>query len=83
MYKILNNMLPVLLRNKFVIVGNESQRLTRQAGNIMLKLCKTRSAQKNVFYEGIKMYNSLSANIKNDRLKIFKRELKEYILNRI
>jgi len=27
-YKILNNTLPVSLRNKFVIIGNESQRLT-------------------------------------------------------
>jgi len=77
-------MLPVLLRNKFVIAGNENQRLTRQAGNIALKLRKTRSAQKSVFYEGVKMYNSLPANIKqNDRLKAFKQELKEYILSRI
>jgi len=55
MYKVLNNML-VLLRNKFVIVGKES--LTRQAGNIVLKLRKTKSAQKSVFYEGVEMYNS-------------------------
>jgi len=55
-YKMLNNMLPVLLRDKFVIVGNENQRLTRQAGN-MLEFRKTRSAQKNVFYEGVKIYN--------------------------
>jgi len=77
-------MLPVLLRNKFVIVGNENQRLTRQAENIVLELRKTRSAQKSVFYERVKMYNSLSVNIKqSDRLKTFKHELKEYILNRI
>jgi len=76
-------MLPVLLRDKFAIVGNENQRLTRQAG-IMLELRKTRSAQKIVFYEGVKMYNSLLANIKqSDRFKIFKQELKEYILSRI
>jgi len=35
-YKILDNMLTVSLRNKIVIVGNESQKLTRQAGNIVL-----------------------------------------------
>jgi len=35
-------------------------------------------------YEGVKMYDSLSLGIKQrDRLKIFKRELKEYILNTI
>jgi len=80
-------MLPVLLPDKFVIVGNENQRVTRQAGNIVLELRKIRSAQKNVFYEKcmrVKMYNSLPANIKqSDRLKIFKHELKEYILSRI
>jgi len=37
-----------------------------------------------LFYEGVKMYNSLPANIKqSDRLKTFKQELKEYIISRI
>jgi len=37
-----------------------------------------------VFYEEVKMYNSLPLGIKQcDRLKIFKRELKGYILNTI
>jgi len=77
-------MLPVLVRNKFVILGNENQRLTKQAGNIVLELRKTRNAQKSVFYEGVKMYNSLPANIKqSDRLKTFKHQLKEYIPSRI
>jgi len=39
-------MLAVSLGNKIVIVGNESQRLMRQAGNIMLGLRKTKSAEK-------------------------------------
>jgi len=83
-YKILNNMLPVLLRNKFAIIGNENQRLTRQTGNIVLDLRRTRSAQKSVFHEGVKMYNSLPADIKQkDRLETFKHDLKEYILSRI
>jgi len=70
-YKILNDTLPVLLGNKFVIVGNENQRTTRQAGNIvviLLGLRKTRSAQKSVFYEGVKMYNSLPGSIKQSEL---------------
>jgi len=81
-YKILNNVLLLSLRNN-EIVGNENQRHTRQAGNIVLRLRETRNAQKSVFYKG-KMYNSLPLRIKQcDRLKIFKRELKEYILNTI
>jgi len=48
-YKILNNMLPVSLRNKIEIAGSESQKRTRQAGN-MLGLRKTRNAQKGKFF---------------------------------
>jgi len=59
--KILNNMLPVSLRNKMVIIRNESQ---RQAGNIVLRLRKTRNAQKSVFYEEVKTYNSLPVRMK-------------------
>jgi len=45
---------------------------------------KTSNAQKSVFYEGIKTYNSLSLGIKEcERLKIFKRDLREYISNTI
>jgi len=52
-------MLPVSLRNKIEIVESERQRQTEQAGNIVLELRKTKSAQKSVFYEGAKMYDSL------------------------
>jgi len=75
-------MLPISLRNKIEILGSESQ---RQAGNIVLEIWKT--MRKNVFlysFQGVKMYNSLAFGIKQrDRLKIFKSELKEYILNTI
>jgi len=56
-YKILNNMLPISLRNKIEIVGSESYRYN-EAGNIVLGLRETRNAQKSVFYEGIEIYNS-------------------------
>jgi len=57
-------MLLVSLRNQIGIVGNESQRQTRQAGNIALGFRKTRNAQKSVFYEVVKMYNSLLVRLK-------------------
>jgi len=48
------------------------------------ELWKTRSAQKSVFYEEVKMYNSLPVRIKQcDGPRTFKRELKEHILNAI
>jgi len=71
-------MLPLSLRNKIEIVGNENQRHTRQADNIVLGFRKTRNAEKSVFYEGAKLYNSLALK-ECDRLKILKRELKDYI----
>jgi len=79
-------MLPVLLRDKFAIVGNENQRLTRQVGNIVLELRKSRSALKSalhVFHE-VKMFKYFTASIKqSDKLKTFKREFKKDILRRI
>lgn len=80
-FKILRNMLPEQLRNRLEIVGNESERQTRQAGDIAIKYRRTRSAQKSMFYEGVKMYNALPAEIKrNERIVPFKRMLKEYIV---
>jgi len=65
-------MLPVSLRNKIEIVGSESQRQRRQAGNIALGLRETRNERKSVFYARVKMYNPLSLRMKQrDRLKIF------------
>jgi len=77
-------MLPLSLRNKIEIVESENQKHTRQADNIVLRFRKTRNARKSVFYEGAKFYNSLALGIGEcDRLKVFKRELKDYILNTI
>lgn len=36
-FKILNNMLPEALRNRLEIVRSESERQTRQAGNIIIQ----------------------------------------------
>jgi len=65
-------------RNRIEMVGNDRQRQTRQVGNIVCNMnSETRNAQKNAFYEGMKMYNSFN------RLEIFKRVLKEYNWNAI
>jgi len=83
-YKILHGISPVSLRNKIEIVGNSSRRCTRQAGRIALGLRKTKNAQKSVFYKGFKLYNALPPGIREcDKLNIFKRELKKYVLNTV
>lgn len=67
-------------KNMLEVVGNISERQTRQAGDIMMQYRRTRSTQKSIFYEGIKMYNGLPIEIKRcDRIELFKRRLKQYI----
>jgi len=74
-------MLAVALRNRIERLESGSQRQTRQTGNIVLEFRKSRNARKSKFYEGMKMYNSLPAGIKQrDRPETFKR-VKEYIPN--
>lgn len=80
-FKIVRNLLTEQLRNRLEIVGNVSERQTRQAGDIAIQFRRTRSAQKSMFYEGVKLYNDLPAEMKHcDRIEPFKRMLKEYIL---
>jgi len=52
-------MLPEQLGNKLQIVGSESERKTRQTGNIEIQFRKISNVQKSIFYQGIKMYNAL------------------------
>lgn len=83
-FKIVNNMAPVVLSNKIEIEVRECDRQTRQAENIRLTLRKTRSAQKSLFYEGIKMYNSLPIEIRQrEKLTSFRRLLKEYVVKSV
>lgn len=80
-FKVLKSMLPDQLRNRLTIVGNESERQTRQAGDIVMQFRRTTSAQKSMFYEGVKMYNALPAEMRrNETLEAFKRALKEYVI---
>jgi hypothetical protein len=83
-FKIVNNMASVALSNKIEIIGRECDRQTRQAGNIVITFRRTRSAQKSLFYEGIKMYNSLPTEIKQcEGIILFKRALKEYVVSNV
>jgi hypothetical protein len=83
-FKILNNLAPMMLSNRLEMVGRGCDRQTRQAGNIVIIFRRTRSAQKSLFYEGIKMFNSFPTEIKHcDRIESFKRLLKVYIVNNV
>lgn len=80
-FKMVNRMLPEQLCNRIVFVGNVSDKQTRQSEDIIIQFRKTKSAQKSLFYIGIKMYNAIPPILKQcDSLAVFKRKLKEYIL---
>lgn len=80
-FKTLNNLLPEQLKDKLQIVGNVRERQTRQAEDIVIQFRRTTSAQKSMFYEGVKMYNALPAEIRRcETIELFKRMLKEYII---
>lgn len=81
-FKILHNLAPNELSDRLEIIRREDGRKTRQEGSIAIKFCKTRSAQKNMYYDGVKLYNALPDEVRNcDRIDKFKRRLKEYIVN--
>ena len=83
-FKAVNGMLPKQLKEQLELVGKNTDRQTRQAGDIAIQFRRTRSAQKSMFYEGVKMFNALPAEIKRcKKLEAFKRVLKEYVLSTI
>jgi len=74
-------MLPEQLENKLQIVGNESGIKTRQTGNIEIQFRKNH-VQKNIFYQGVKMYNALPSGISQcRRLKQFEEDVKRIYSN--
>jgi len=75
-------MMPKQLCDRLRLVGDGSERQTRQSEDIAVKFRRTRSAQKSLFYEGVVMYNTLPAEIKHcDRLEVFKRMLREFVIS--
>jgi len=72
------------LSNRMMYIGNSNNGSTKRAENIVLNNRKIKSA-KSLFYEGIKMYNKLSSEIKqSNSLVTFKLNLlREYIIGAI
>lgn len=80
-FKAVKGLLPNNLSNKVQMVGAPYGRQTRQTDNIIIHFRRTTNAQKSLFYIGIKKYNELPIEVKNsERLEIYKRRLKKYIL---
>ena len=83
-FKILNGLLPEILKCKCRVIGNEGRMATRQLGNIDIGFRKTSSAQKSVFFDGLGIYNALPVDVKRcTSLAIFKRRLRDYVMGKI
>lgn len=83
-FKAVKNLLPKEFKNRLQIVRTKSGRETRQAENIVIQFRRTRSAQKSMYYEGVKIYNALPIELKGcEKVEQFKRMLKEYVVSTV
>ena len=80
-FKALNDLIPKGLARRLQVVRAGTGRVTRQADSIAIQFRRTRSAQKSMFYEGVKMYNELPMEIRECvGLVRYRRMLKEFIM---
>lgn len=83
-FKAVKKLLPKEVTSKFEIVKLRTGRVTRQAENIAIQFRRTRSAQKSMFYDGVKMYNALPIEVKGcEKLVQYKSMLKAFIVSEI
>jgi hypothetical protein len=82
-HKMVNGLCPEYLVNKIEFIGREESMHTRQRGNIYINKCKTSEEQKMLLHDGLKIYNNLPKEIKNEKsLQNFKRALVPFVKNR-
>lgn len=82
-YKMLNDQLPKYLAKNLIRTNTLHNRLTRQNNEYNLRLpnYSTNFTQKNIFYNGVKLFNELPNEIKQSQsLNIFKEKCKKYIM---
>lgn len=83
-HKIDNDILPQYLKKNLIKVGQNSNYNTRNKNELRLPKYKKAKTQNNIFYNGIKKYNEISKEIKNEkRMNIFKKKLSKWILDNI
>lgn len=79
-HKINNDMMPQYLKQNLQKVNETNSYNTRNKNNFRLPMYKKTQTQNNIFYKGVKQYNDLSKEMKEEkRLHIFKRKLNEWI----
>ena len=80
MHKILNNNAPVLMKNLIERNVHRKRKITRQDNLIRKPKVKITSMKKAFSWAGPTTWNLLPKYIKNNNLKLFKKELKKMLL---
>lgn len=83
-YKIVNNRAPDYLTREIRLTGNDHNYNTRNRGQIEIKYCRKKTAEKSLTQSGVRMYNQLPNEIRNaETVNSFKRKLKEYVRDNV
>ena len=80
-YKIINGLLPDYLKNLITYNWETHNRYTRNRNNFKLPLYRTEAEKNNLFYKGLKCFNELPLEIKNNNYVNFKIMLFTYCKN--
>ena len=78
------NSAPIYFSNFFKKTSDASKRTTRQScksSNLYIPRYRSNRLQKSIKYQGVKVWNSISENIKKLSKNLFKKQLKEYFLS--
>lgn len=79
-YKIEHNMMPQYLKKCISRVHETHNHNTRNKNDLKLPKYKKSKTQNNIFYSGIKEYNKLDKEVKEEiRFKVFKKKLAKWI----
>ena len=82
MYKILNNLIPVLSHQTFARNVRTHSHNTRQKSNICPPFCRTSLRQGTICFQGPKLWNLLPDAMKSaPSVHVFRRHLKKFLLD--
>lgn len=83
-HKINNDLTPKYLKENLKCVNETSKYNTRNKNEFRLPMYKKAKTQNNIFYKGVKQYNELNKEIKDEkRIHIFKNKLNKWIKEKI